>query len=211
MLFLGIHIGETAARAVVANRAGEVAAEASVAHPAAIEAPAGWSEHKPAAWWDGAAKAAAQVVKALGPARTREIKAVGLSGMPNAYVLFDEMAQVIRPAMAGGPSVAEKLAWLQEHEPEAYGRIFVILPAKDYIRFRMTGAYATDRTEALTDGAMKESWRPRVYEGTEQTGQVLPGIGALTGMPMWIPVVAGTSDAGGDGRKAAALAAAAVK
>ena len=43
---------------------------------------------------------------------------------------------------------APKLLWVREHEPEIYRRVRQVLLPKDYVRFRLTGDYATDRAGA---------------------------------------------------------------
>ena len=41
-----------------------------------------------------------------------------------------------------------KLLWVRAHEPEAYARTAQVLLPKDYVRYRLTGGYATDRAGA---------------------------------------------------------------
>lgn len=63
------------------------------------------------------------------------------------------------------------LAWIRDHEPERYRRIHWIFECKDYIRFRMTGKAAAERTD---------------YSGTSllnlHTGEYDPGLLALFGL-----------------------------
>ena len=90
---------------------------------------------------------------------------------------------------------APKILWVQENEPEVYRRIRHILLPKDYVRYRLTGAYAIDRADGagtiLFDIKTRDwsqemldaldiplEWLPKTYEGPEITGQVtwrLPG------------------------------------
>ena len=91
----------------------------------------------------------------------------------------------------------------------------MLLP-KDYIRFRMTGDYASDMSDssgtfwldiakrawsdmllAATD--MRLDQMPKLYEGTDATGQLTPAVAKAWGMPKR-PVVAG---GGGDNAAAA--------
>ena len=82
---------------------------------------------------------------------------------------------------------APKILWVRKNEPKIYGKTKHILLPKDYIRYRMTGEYATEVSDAsgtlLLDVA-KRAWSgkilslldidpallPRVYESTEITG-----------------------------------------
>jgi xylulokinase len=209
MLVLGIDVGDGRTSAVVTDESGTVVTAATSAHES-VATENGWAEVDPIAWWDGVVASIRQVVKVLG-SRTKEIRAVGLSGISDAPVLFDKMGQVIRPTLAGGPDLATKLAWVASHEPEAYARLAQILPAKDYIRYRMSGVYATDETQAEVAVGVPPAWLPKVYASDEVTSQVIPGIGALTGLPMWIPIVAGIGESETCGKAAAALAAKVVK
>ena len=106
---------------------------------------------------------------------------------------------------------APKLAWLRAHEPEAFGRIAKILLAKDYVRLKLTGGFATDMTDAagtlLLDEAARD-WSepllaacgitradlPALCEGTEPTGTLRPGIAAAWGLSPSVVAAAGGGD-----------------
>ncbi len=106
---------------------------------------------------------------------------------------------------------APKILWVQEHEPEIWKRVRHILLPKDYVRYKMTGEFAID----CADGAgtilfdlKKRSWSqevltaldipfeylPKVYEGTDITGALLPNVAAELGLPAGTPVIAGGGD-----------------
>jgi xylulokinase len=106
---------------------------------------------------------------------------------------------------------APKILWVQEHEPEYFERTRHVLLPKDYVRLRLTGEYATDCADAagtlLLDirsrnwsaevlGALgiPNEWMPRVYEGTEITGQITEAAARATGLAPGTPVVAGGGD-----------------
>src|SRR5207237_6548580 len=48
---------------------------------------------------------------------------------------------VANPALTG--FTAPKILWVRQHQPRVYAKTKHILLPKDYIRFRVTGAYAT--------------------------------------------------------------------
>lgn len=50
------------------------------------------------------------------------------------------------PALTG--FTASKILWVRNHEPEIYAQCRHILLPKDYVRFRMTGEYATEVSDA---------------------------------------------------------------
>ena len=43
---------------------------------------------------------------------------------------------------------ATRLLWVRNHEPDVYSRIASVLLPKDYVRFRLTGAKATEVSDA---------------------------------------------------------------
>jgi xylulokinase len=106
---------------------------------------------------------------------------------------------------------APKLAWVKKHEPKVFDKVAKVLLPKDYVRLRMTGEYASDMSDssgtywldvekrdwsdallAATD--MRRDQMPKLYEGTDATGQLTPTVAKAWGMPKR-PVVAG---GGGD-------------
>ena len=111
---------------------------------------------------------------------------------------------------------APKLVWVKKHEPKVFDKVAKVLLPKDYIRFRMTGECASDMSDssgtywldvakrawsdkllAATDMTVEQM--PKLYEGTDATGQLTPAVAKAWGMPKR-PVVAG---GGGDNAAAA--------
>lgn len=122
-------------------------------------------------------------------------------------------AQLIE--IAGNPALtgfqAPKILWLRNHQPERYARVAQVLLPKDYIRLRLTGERAADVSDAagtlLLDLRTRDwsgeilarldiprEWLPRVYEGPEVTGTLLPAVAAALDLPTELPVIAGGGD-----------------
>ncbi|MCK4579141.1 MAG: xylulokinase, partial [Candidatus Marinimicrobia bacterium] len=97
------------------------------------------------------------------------------------------------------------------NEPEVYQRIAHILLPKDYIRYRLTGEFATDVSDAsgmlLLDVGQRRwspeimrelkipaEWLPAVHESPELTGKVTASAAADAGLAAGTPVVAGGGD-----------------
>jgi xylulokinase len=53
---------------------------------------------------------------------------------------------VSNPALTG--FTAPKILWLREEEPEVYKKVKHVLLPKDYIRYELTGNFATDVADA---------------------------------------------------------------
>jgi xylulokinase len=111
------------------------------------------------------------------------------------------------PGYTGG-----KIIWLRDHEPENYAKMVHLLNPKDYIRFRMTGLYVTDVSDASGTGLFdvrNRTWSlealdaigvdpallPDVVESIEQTGTLDNEIAASWGFPADTPVFGGGGDA----------------
>ena len=56
------------------------------------------------------------------------------------------LEQTANPVLTG--FTAPKLLWVRDRDPAAYERVRHILLPKDYIRFRLTGEYASDVSDA---------------------------------------------------------------
>jgi xylulokinase len=82
---------------------------------------------------------------------------------------------------------APKLVWVRDHEPDVWQRVKHVLLPKDYVRYRLTGDFATDvadgagtllfdvsaRTwspEVLDALGIDPAWMPSTHEGPEVTG-----------------------------------------
>jgi xylulokinase len=169
------------------------------------------------------------------------VKGIGLTGQMHGLVLLDEKGDVLRPAILWndqrtGPQcdairfklgrekliqitgndaltgfTAPKILWVQEHEPELWKRTRHILLPKDYVRYKLTGEFASDRAggagtilfdlakrdwspEVLSALAIPVEYLPRTYEGTDVTGTLLPAVAAELGLPAGIPVFGGGGD-----------------
>ena len=117
--------------------------------------------------------------------------------------------------LAGNPALtgfqAPKILWLRNHEPGHYARLAQVLLPKDYIRLKLTGVSATDASDAagtllldlrtrnyseeiLAALDVPRAWLPKVYEGPQVTGTLLPAIAIELGLPAGLPVVAGGGD-----------------
>ena len=100
---------------------------------------------------------------------------------------------------------------MKENEPEIYSRVRQILLPKDYVRYKLTGDFATDKAgaggTALLELATRE-WSPTVlaaleispellpptHEGTEVTGTISAEAAQATGLRAGTPVVGGGGD-----------------
>ncbi|MEG0370519.1 MAG: FGGY family carbohydrate kinase, partial [Hungatella sp.] len=200
----------------------------------------GWAEQNPQDWADAVLATLSEVVKTSG-VDPNEICGLGISGQMHGLVMLDEAGLVIRPSIIWcdqrtGAEVEEmltlmprerwieitanppltgwtvaKILWVRKQEPDNYQRCRHILLPKDYIRYILTGVFATEVSDAsgmqLLD-VPRRGWSQevlekleidpkllaKVYESYEVTGQILPEIAAKTGLPTTVKVVGGAGD-----------------
>lgn len=237
-MFLGIDIGTSSVKAVVVD--GDQRLIASASAPLAVSRPHElWSEQHPDEWWTAVEAAIAELRAAAGSS-WEAIEAIGLSGQMHGAVLTDADGRPLRPAIlhndgrsfaeaaelnrrlpnigqiAGVPAMpgfaAPKLLWLARHEPDVlHGARHLLLP-KDYVRFQMSGSYATDMCDAsgalLLDCARRRwspeiaaacgidlSLLPPVLEGSAVAGTLRTALAAAWGLKAGTPLAAGTGDA----------------
>jgi len=176
---LGLDLGTTGARAVLADTSGAVRFSREVAYPLRTPHP-GWAEQDPDGWEHAAFDALASAAAAA-PDRSG-IAAIGLTGQMHGATLLDARDRPVRPAIiwcdqrtapqrrameaqiglpeiiarTGNPPLegftAPKLLWVRDHEPAVHARIRRLLLPKDFIRLRLTGAALTDVADASGTG-----------------------------------------------------------
>ncbi len=239
MYLLGIDIGTSGTKTALFSESGELAASYTGEYPL-YQPQNGYAEQEPEDWWqavcDGIKAVLAQ--SGINPA---EIAGIGLSGQMHGLVMLDEGGNVLRrsiiwcdqrtakeceqmtavagldrlmkitaaPAMTG--FTASKLLWVRNNEPEIYEKCRHVLLPKDYIRFRLTGEFATEVSDAsgmqlldienrcwsdelLTAFDIDRSLLARVYESPEITGEITAAAALKTGLKSGTPVVGGAGD-----------------
>ena len=240
MYWLGIDIGTGGSRALLVDEKGAVTSSFTVLHEdMRMERPL-WAEQRPENWWDAAQDAIRGVLRRVGASST-DVRGIGLSGQMHGLTLLDESDKVVRPALiwcdqrsqaqvdyvndtlgreavlsfTANPVVTgftlPKLLWVRDNEPKRFERIRKVLLPKDYIRFKLTGEYATEVSDAsgtsMFDVA-KRSWSyqmcdalgldrgilPACYESVEISGKLSPPIAEALGLQPGTPVVGGGGD-----------------
>ena len=104
-----------------------------------------------------------------------------------------------------------KLLWVRDNEPANYERVRQMLLPKDYVRYRLTGEFATEVSDAsgtaLYDVVRREWSLPMIdalaldrgmlpvcRESTDLTGAISGSVAGLTGLAPGTPVVGGGGD-----------------
>lgn len=236
---IGIDVGTSAVKTVLFDENGSVTASAAREYPL-YQPQNGWAEQNPEDWRDAVLAAVSAVVRESG-VNPDEVKGIGLSGQMHGLVMLDEQGEVIRPSIiwcdqrtgaevedmlqimprerwieitANPPLTgwtAAKILWVRKHEPENFKRCRHILLPKDYIRYILTGVFATEVSDASGMQLMdvpNRCWSEevlealnldkalfaRMYESCEVTGTLLPEIAAETGLRPDVIVAGGAGD-----------------
>ena len=173
---IGVDVGTSATKTVLFDEDGAVAASASREYPL-YQPENGWAEQRPEDWRD-AVLATLKAVTEQSGVPAEDIKGIGISGQMHGLVMLDGEGEVIRPSIiwcdqrtgrevedmleimprerwieitANPPLTgwtAAKILWVRKHEPENYSRCRHILLPKDYIRYVLTGEFATEVSDA---------------------------------------------------------------
>ena len=238
--WLGIDVGTGGTRALLVNERGRVHRSFTAPHePMRMEQPL-WAEQRPENWWD-AAQLAIRGVLEMAQITGKDVQGIGLSGQMHGLVVLDGAGDVVRPALIwcdqrsqsqvdainaaiGQDAIVAytanpvltgftlpKLLWVRDNEPVLFERIRNVLLPKDYIRYRLTGEYASDVSDASGTALFNvagRSWAfelanrlgieksvlPAVMESGECSGRVSRIAADSTGLAAGTPVVAGAGD-----------------
>jgi xylulokinase len=174
-------------------------------------------------------------------ARPEEVRGLGLSGQQHGSVFLDRDHNVLREALlwcdqrtaaqcawihdtVGFDKVVEetlnpvltgfqapKIVWLRDNEPDLYSRLRMILLPKDYIRYLLSGDFATEVSDAagtsllnvgkrqwsdvmLSGLGLTEDMLPRVYESPVASTRISQSAAEATGLWPGMPIAGGGGD-----------------
>lgn len=236
---LGVDIGTSGTKTVLFDELGNTRASDLQEYPL-YQPKNGWAEQDPEDWWKATYVSIKNVLAKSGVSPD-DVKGVGLSGQMHGLVLLDKDNKVLRrsiiwcdqrsaaeceqitqlvgakrlieitanPALTG--FTASKIMWVKNHEPEVFDKAVKILLPKDYVRYMLTGEYATEVSDAsgmqlldvpnrcwsdevLQKLGIDKSLLGKVYESQEVTGTIHQKAAELTGLKVGTPVVGGGGD-----------------
>ena len=236
---LGIDLGTSATKTVLFDETMKVVASASEEYPL-YQPQNGWAEQQPQDWYNASLHTIKSVLEKT-KINKEDIAGIGLSGQMHGLVMLDADNKVIRPSIiwcdqrtakeceeitakvgkkrlieiTANPALtgftASKILWVRNNEPENYARCAHILLPKDYVRFCMTGEYATEVSDAsgmqlldvpnrcwsdeiLEKLDIDKNLLAKVYESPEVTGHISEEFAKLSGLSTKTVVVGGAGD-----------------
>lgn len=239
-MWMGIDVGTGGTRALLVDERGKIRGSFTAPHEdMRMERPL-WAEQRPENWWDATIDAVRGAI-AEAHMSGRDVRGIGLSGQMHGLVILDKDNQVIRPSLiwcdqrsqaqvdainrtVGAANVLNsianpvltgftlpKLLWVRDNEPERFARVRKMLLPKDYVRFRLTGDFATEVSDAsgtaLFDVVRREwsanmidrlgidrSILPECHESVDVSSEISASAASLTGLKPGTPVVGGGGD-----------------
>lgn len=236
---IGVDIGTSGTKTVLFDLSGNVLASSTKEYPM-YQPQNGWAEQDPLDWWTATYTTIRSVIASSG-IKPDDIKGIGLSGQMHGLVMLDGEGAILRnsiiwcdqrttkeccqitervgrnrlieitanPALTG--FTASKIMWVKNNEPKLFERCRRILLPKDYIRYMLTGEFATEVSDAsgmqlidiktrnwseevLFKLKIDKSLLAPVYESYVVTGSINKYAGELTGLLEGTPVAGGAGD-----------------
>jgi len=239
-VFLGVDVGTSGTKTLAMQEDGTILSSATVEYPVYSPHP-GWSEQNPEDWWQATIKSVRKVLKdgKIKPADVKGIGLSGqMHGsvflnkkhevirpalLWNDQRTAAECAEIEQRAggrkklinMVANPALtgftAPKILWLRNHEPRNFDKTVQVLLPKDYIRYRLTGEFATEVSDAsgtLLLNVKQRKWSrpllnkleldagllPKVYESEDVSGYLTGDSARLLGLSKGVAVVGGGGD-----------------
>jgi xylulokinase len=239
-VFLGIDIGTSGTKTLAMREDGQILASATVEYPLYNPKP-GWSEQDPSDWWNASVSSVKQVMKVakLKAADISGIGLSGqmhgsvfLDKSGNVIrrallwndqrtaaecVEIEKLAggrknlikMVANPALTG--FTAPKILWLRNNEKKNFDKTVQVLLPKDYVRYELTGQFATEVSDAsgtLLLDVVNRKWSksllskldldaslfPQMHESEDVTGVLTKAAASAIGLNEGTPVVGGGGD-----------------
>lgn len=236
-MFIGVDLGTSAVKLLLMAADGKVLKTVSKEYALSFPHP-GWSEQNPEDWYT---QSIAGIKELLEGYNAADVKGIGVGGQMHGLVTLDENDAVIRPAILwnDGRTVEEtdylnnvigkkvlsdntgniafagftapKILWMKKNEPDNFAKIKKMMLPKDYLVYRLSGAFSTDYSDAsgmlLLDVQNKcwskkmlevcgidESMLPKLYDSYEVVGELYDDVKAELGMSGSVKLVAGAGD-----------------
>lgn len=237
---LGIDNGTSGTKTIICDETGKIVGEATVGYPCHSPRP-GWSEQEPSDWWAAAVKSVRLALKGAkikgadicGIGLSGQMHGLvcldrGGNVLRRAILWNDqrtaaECAEITKKAgglksllkLVSNPALtgftAPKILWVRNNEPKIFAKTAMMLLPKDYLRFKLTGEYATEVSDAsgtlLLDVAGRKWSRtligklgldmatlPKVYESPEVSATLSAAAAKELGLRAGIPVAGGAGD-----------------
>lgn len=237
MLYIGVDLGTSAVKLLLMDEKGKIRNIVSKEYPLFFPHP-GWSEQNPEDWFSKSIEGLKELVS---EEDKKNVAGISFGGQMHGLVILDENDEVIRSAIlwndgrttketdylnnvvgkdklsaytaniAFAGFTAPKILWVKANEPENFARIRKIMLPKDYLAYKLCGAFCTDMSDAsgmllldvknrkwskemLDICGITESQLPTLHESYDKVGTLKPEIAKELGFPENTVIAAGAGD-----------------
>ena len=235
--YIGIDLGTSSVKMLLVSKEGEILKSVTKEYPI-FYPQSGWSEQNPYDWYNASIEGLKELICDIDKST---VKGISFGGQMHGLVILDEGDKVIRPAIlwndgrtqkqtdylnevigkdklssytaniAFAGFTAPKILWVKENEPENFAKIIKIMLPKDYLAYKLSGAFATDYSDAsgmlLLDVqnrcwskemcqicGVREEQLPKLYESYEKIGTLLPEVAKELGLSESVSISIGAGD-----------------
>ena len=235
--YIGIDLGTSSVKMLLVSRDGEILKSVTKEYPICYPK-SGWSEQSPYDWYKGTIEGLKELIADV---EKTSVKGISFGGQMHGLVILDKEDNVIRPAIlwndgrtqketdylnevigkdklslytaniAFAGFTAPKILWVKENEPDNFAKIEKIMLPKDYLAYKLSGAFATDYSDAsgmlLLDVknrcwsremceicGVDEAKLPKLYESYEKIGTLLPSVAKELGLSEEVSISIGAGD-----------------
>lgn len=239
MIYIGIDLGTSSVKLLALNQEGDIIGDITKEYPVYYPK-TNWAEQNPEDWWEQTENGFKELIDKFNLPKD-QIKSIGLSGQMHGLVALDQKGNVLLPAILWNDQrtgkecieienyfgqskltelvankaltgfTAPKILWLKNNHKELFDKVEHILLPKDYIRYKLTGDYATDVSDAsgmlLLDIKsrdwskemidfldIKKEMLPKLYESYEVTGILSDSVKKILDIQTEVLVVGGAGD-----------------
>lgn len=235
--YIGIDLGTSSVKMLLVASNGEILKSVTREYPISYPK-SGWSEQSPYDWYNASIDGLKELISDIDKTT---VKGISFGGQMHGLVILDKDDNVIRPAIlwndgrtqretdylneiigkdklssytaniAFAGFTAPKILWVKNNEPENFAKICKIMLPKDYLAYKLSGAFATDFSDAsgmlLLDVknrcwsremcelcGVDENKLPKLYESYEKIGTLLPDVAKELGLSETVSVSIGAGD-----------------
>ncbi len=235
--YIGIDLGTSGTKFLLVAANGEILVENTQSYEVCYPQ-SGWSEQSPALWYKAAIIGLKELLQGQDKSA---VKGISFGGQMHGLVVLDQDDNVIRPCIlwndgrtekqtkylnevigkeklseytgniAFAGFTAPKILWMKENEPENFAKIAKIMLPKDYLAYKLSGAFCTDYSDAsgmLLLDVKNRRWSqemcdvcgismqmlPKLYESYEAVGTLKKEIAKELGLSEEVKIIAGAGD-----------------
>ena len=173
-MYIGIDLGTSSLKTILVDENQNIVGHATSSLKL-LNPKIGFYEQDPDSWFKATLKCFA-ILKKEFPKEYKATKSIGISGQMHGATLIDKNNSILRPCILWNDTrsisqcsemekkypllreesgniampgfTAPKILWVQQNESDIFNQINKILLPKDYLRFKLTGSYFTDMSDA---------------------------------------------------------------